>query len=314
MKGVILVVLSLAGFLFGTGCSKSELADERVEHAEVTEPVAKTSGQVQLGEVPEDGLMVRELIVVGALDEATRAHLQRQRELFELKVRGEVLTHDEWQQSEQYRQLLEQWKLLTGSYPEPLIVDVDLGNNRLRKYPSERALYDAYRSLFFALEFSNMQRGIEFIQNKINEDRARLELQLKSDSEDQSKIAEVTLQWLKQVHGYLSTYIDAANEYWKAEAAFATERAKAMALPQSWDEYVSVYETAILVGISKQIIGSTEIAEDGQFEVEGQGELLVRLEYVGPRSAYFLVQDQNESRVQVENLREFIAAPNPTSE
>ena len=55
---------------------------------------------------------------------------------------------------------------------------------------------------------------------------------------------------------------------------------------------------------SEHLEGAAFAAEDGSFEVEGHGIVIVRVE-LGVVSAYFLPGSEKELRVRVENLKQF---------
>lgn len=305
MKCFVVGFVGVVALLLFSACSEPEDSTPVLEPVEVAAPVSKTSGQVNFDGIPDKGLVMRELIIVSKLDADVRRQLQRQRELFELKLRGEVSSYGEWESSERCKNLLAKWREAIDRYPKPLVLDVDLGNNRLRKYQSSQALYSEYKPLFTALNFSNLERGIQFIEKQIGEDMVPLNVLLESDNLDDQHIATVTKQWLKQVHELLATVTELGNEYFSQQAAFAKEADAFMSEPQTWEGYAQRYAMTMVVGISKNSLGSVELGVDGRFKAAGQGEIIVRLEYAGALSAYIFPQDPEEKRAWVTDLREY---------
>lgn len=64
------------------------------------------------------------------------------------------------------------------------------------------------------------------------------------------------------------------------------------------------YRYSLISRVAQDELASAEIAADGSFEVDAQGEIIVRLEY-GYDSAWFFPEDPGETRVQVVNLRQW---------
>ena len=54
---------------------------------------------------------------------------------------------------------------------------------------------------------------------------------------------------------------------------------------------------------SENLLGAAFVAEDGSFEVEGRGLVIVRVE-LGVVSAYFLPGSEKETRVFIEDLQQ----------
>jgi len=119
-------------------------------------------------------------------------------------------------------------------------------------------------------------------------------------SEDayKSKQAEITLQWLKVLQAHLNDYLSMGNAHVEAINRFSQQ--KAVPRARTWEDYLAIYSTQMIIDVSKNIEDSTFLSEDGSFAVKGEGLLIVRIEY-GPRSVYFIPEDPSETRVTVDS-------------
>ena len=63
---------------------------------------------------------------------------------------------------------------LGGQFPPIRVEDVDLGNNRLRKFQSDPELFKEYQYLFASINWDNLERGLTFIADKMKGDNKAL--------------------------------------------------------------------------------------------------------------------------------------------
>ena len=146
-----------------TSCSDNSSAPQAVQSTEPAATVLMTSGVLHLKGLPLEGITAKEVIVVENLDAEGRKRILRQRELFESKITGKVVAVEEVSSMAgvlpaDATELEAAMAALRSQFPPALVVDVDLGNNRLRKYQSDAALFKAYQYLFKSLNWDNLER------------------------------------------------------------------------------------------------------------------------------------------------------------
>lgn len=295
------------------GCSDAPSKVEVVAESSVEaapESVAKSTGVLHYDGLPPGSVTVAEVLIVEKLSDAGRARLERQRELFEYKITGRVEQAAETSvlagvSAADATNLVERFNQLSAEFPPVLVQDVDVGNHRLKKYQSDRERHKAYQYLFGALQWDNFERGLKFIAEKFEEDERALVAQANSLEMEDDHYAQVrvTLDWLKSVQVYYNAYVQLATDTFEARNRYlqAQATAQSVAEPTDWNTYAAVYGSMLIIDTSEYLEGAAMVADDGSFEVEGHGLLIVRLELEGV-SVYFLPTSENEVRVRVEDL------------
>lgn len=314
---VPVTAIALVGLLVG-GCSDDGSQTEEVEPAlsAPEEPVLKTAGRIVFEGIPDEGVTAREVTVLEKLESEARARLQRQRQLFEYKLTGQnpELEDANYLENaglppEDRRDLERRLAKLRTEFPEILMLegqidDPNVDDDRIRKVPSDAALHEAYEKLFKAIRWDNLQRGIEFIRAKLETD-SKVWIEEKSTEDPyEAKQVQATLQWLSKVQGHLKDYVDLFNAYLHAKNAPGQPAAKV----KTWERFLDLHRTQLIIDVSQGELASATLSDDGSFEADAQGELLVRVEY-GFRSAYFLVDDPEERRVSVTELERWTEEP-----
>lgn len=294
--------------LFFSACSdpvqKTDSSSAGAEQPRL--PIKKTLGVLELDGLLLDSVTGYEVFVVSKLEPEAVARIARQRELLAVRLGGGELNkpvgHDLGVAPDDYIRLTELLQALNESFPPLLKVDLDLGNNRLRKLISDADKYEEYAYLFGSIQFDNMERALNFINEKYEMDAKALVKkaeQLKGEDFEREK---VTLDWLNLVAKHLGRYVELATEYSKAQVVFTSGQGSIE--PQDWAAYSAYYRQAMITGVSLHSLGSVLLAAAGPFEVEGHGTLVVRVEY-GANSAYFIVSE-DESLVSVKDLRQIV--------
>ena len=74
--------------LFMAACSEPKPAPDASAPKEPTRSVTMTSGVIHFDGVPEEGITLKEVIIVSKLDSEAQERLERQRQLFEYKITG----------------------------------------------------------------------------------------------------------------------------------------------------------------------------------------------------------------------------------
>ena len=278
----------------------------------VAKAVLKTSGILRFDGLPGESISAAEVLVVSVLSDVARERILRQRELFENKITGRVedlagVSSIEGMSPVDAMKLEASLGALRSQFPSVRVEDVDLGNNRLRKYQSDVALFKEYEYLFASIEWDNVERGLEFIADKMTADSKALVARSSGMDDDALQQSDVTLDWLRAVQQHYNSYVvlaqesvEAKNRYLHAQAAVASTPAE----PTDWDGYVAWHAHNLIMDISQHLLGAAFAEEDGSFEVEGQGIVIVRVE-LGTVSAYFLPGSEHEKRVLVEDLQQF---------
>ena len=271
----------------------------------------KTSGVLRFDGLPPESISAAEVLIVSSLSDEARQRLLRQRELFEYKITGrveavavgsavaDVLPADGVKLEASIAQL-------PAKFPPVRVEDFDLGNNRLRKFQSDPALSKEYQHLFASIKWDNLERGLTFIAEKIETDNKGLVAQSAKADDAGYQQASVTLKWLKSVQQHYNAYVALAKDYFDAKNRCLKAQAGAQstpAEPTDWDAYVAMYGNTLIMDTSEHLQGAAFAAEDGSFEVEGHGVVIVRVE-LGVVSAYFLPDSEKEQRVRVENLKQ----------
>jgi hypothetical protein len=278
----------------------------------VAKAVLKTSGILRFDGLPGESISAAEVLVVSVLSDVARERILRQRELFENKITGRVedlagVSSIEGMSPVDAMKLEASLGALRSQFPSVRVEDVDLGNNRLRKYQSDVALFKEYEYLFASIEWDNVERGLEFIADKMTADSKALVARSSGMDDDALQQSDVTLDWLRAVQQHYNSYVvlaqesvEAKNRYLHAQAAVASTPAE----PTDWDGYVAWHAHNLIMDISENLLGTAFAEEDGSFEVEGQGIVIVRVE-LGTVFAYFLPGSVHEKRVLVEDLQQF---------
>tara|TARA_B110000093_G_scaffold86941_1_gene94097 strand:+ start:2652 stop:3599 length:948 start_codon:yes stop_codon:yes gene_type:complete len=278
----------------------------------VAKAVLKTSGILRFDGLPGESISAAEVLVVSVLSDVARERILRQRELFENKITGRVedlagVSSIEGMSPVDAMKLEASLGALRSQFPSVRVEDVDLGNNRLRKYQSDVALFKEYEYLFASIEWDNVERGLEFIADKMTADSKALVARSSGMDDDALQQSDVTLDWLRAVQQHYNSYVvlaqesvEAKNRYLHAQAAVASTPAE----PTDWDGYVAWHAHNLIMDISENLLGTAFAEEDGSFEVEGQGIVIVRVQ-LGVVSAYFLPGSEHEKRVLVEDLQQF---------
>lgn len=277
----------------------------------VAKAVLKTSGILRFDGLPGESISAAEVLVVSVLSDVARERILRQRELFENKITGRVedlagVSSIEGMSPVDAMKLEASLGALRSQFPSVRVEDVDLGNNRLRKYQSDVALFKEYEYLFASIEWDNVERGLEFIADKMTADSKALVARSSGMDDDALQQSDVTLDWLRAVQQHYNSYVvlaqesvEAKNRYLHAQAAVASTPAE----PTDWDGYVAWHAHNLIMDISENLLGTAFAEEDGSFEVEGQGIVIVRVQ-LGVVSAYFLPGSEHEKRVLVEDLQQ----------
>jgi hypothetical protein len=302
----------VALFLLGA-CSDAPPESTAVVKPEVkaSEPVRKTSGVLRFDGLLPESISASEVLIVSALSDVARERILRQRELFENKITGRVedsagVSSIEGMSPADAMKLEASLETLRSQFPSVRVEDVDLGNNRLRKYQSDVALFKEYEYLFASIEWDNVERGLKFIADKMTADSKALVAGSSGVDDEAFQQIDVTLDWLRAVQQHYNSYVvlaqesvEAKNRYLQAQAAAAATPAE----PTDWDGYVAWHAHHLIMDTSENLLGTAFAEEDGSFEVEGQGIVIVRVQ-LGVVSAYFLPGSEHEKRVLVEDLQQ----------
>ena len=299
-------------FLLG-GCSDAPSKQKAavLPEVEVAKPVLRTSGILRFDGLPPESTRAAEVLIVSTLSDAARGRLLRQRELFEQKITGHVehpaeLSAIEGLSPADALQLEAAMSALGGQFPPIRVEDVDLGNNRLRKFQSDPELFKEYQYLFASINWDNLERGLTFIADKMKVDNKALIKESNEVDEEGYRQIGVTLDWLKAVQQHYNSYVelaqahvDAKNRVLQAQAGSASTPVE----PADWDAYVAMYANTLIMDVSEHLLGAAFTAEDGSFVVKGHGIVVVRVE-LGLGSVYFLLDSDGEQRVRVEELQQ----------
>jgi len=276
----------------------------------VAKAVLKTSGILRFDGLPAESISAAEVLVVSALSDVARERILRQRELFENKITGRIedsagVSSIEGMSPADAMKLEASLETLRSQFPSVRVEDVDLGNTRLRKYQSDAVLFKEYKYLFASIKWDNVERGLKFIADKMTADSKALIARSSGVDDEAFQQIDVTLDWLKAVQQHYNSYIvlaeesvEAKNRYLQAQAAASTP-----AEPTDWDGYVAWHANHLIMDTSENLLGTAFAEEDGSFEVEGQGIVIVRVQ-LGVVSAYFLPGSEHEKRVLVEDLQQ----------
>jgi len=260
--------------------------------------------------LPVESISAAEVLVVSALSDVARERILRQRELFENKITGRIedsagVSSIEGMSPADAMKLEASLETLRSQFPSVRVEDVDLGNKRLRKYQSDAVLFKEYKYLFASIKWDNVERGLKFIADKMTADSKALIARSSGVDDEAFQQIDVTLDWLKAVQQHYNSYIvlaeesvEAKNRYLQAQAAASTP-----AEPTDWDGYVAWHANHLIMDTSENLLGTAFAEEDGSFEVEGQGIVIVRVQ-LGVVSAYFLPGSEHEKRVLVEDLQQ----------
>lgn len=300
---------------FLAGCGDNHTRTDRTESGQAApeETLLKTSGRVVFEGIPTDGLTAREVIVLESLEPEAKERVLRQRQLFEYRASGQNPELEEAERRaqleispEKRRELDRRLIDLRIQFPEPLMLDVRIDeegvdDDRIRKVSSDFALHEEYQELFRAIRLENLKRGVDFIADKLKKDGTAWSDRQTDEDPFAAKKASATVQWINAVVQHLNAYVALGNNYIAAQKEHAAQLADDATKLFTWEEYVDRFGQQLIIDISKEELAAAKIGEDGSFEVDAQGDLLVRLEY-GYRSAYCLVDDPAEQRVSVADL------------
>ncbi|MGJ8639299.1 MAG: hypothetical protein ACSHYA_07880 [Opitutaceae bacterium] len=293
--------------LFVASCSDSGSPAETAAPAvEPVGPVKKTLGVLELQGIPLDSATGYEVIVVSELEPEGRARIQRQRELFEQKLSGAPAVESNEDALDispaDYTRLNAKLLELKKSFPEVLRMDVDAGEGRLRGFSSDSRMHDEYAYLFKSITLENLERGLNFINEKYEADGEALVEKVEKLEDDAYKREKITLMWLRKVAEHLTAHLELGKEL---GAAMATVESGVFSEPQDWSGYVAYFRNALIMDVSLNGVGSAMLESPGAFEVEGHGELIVRVEF-GADSAFFIISP-DEKRVLVKDLQQVVA-------
>lgn len=316
---MLLRSLGFSSFFVGlfllSGCSdapsSSAPAAKPAVEPSAPEPKLKTTGVLHFDGLPPGSVSAAEVLVVSSLGDQARQRILRQRELFEYKITGRVEAVEEAGgiaevMAADGARLEASMAQLPVQFPPVRVEDVDLGNNRLRKFQSDTALFKEYKYLFASIKWDNLERGLKFISEKIKADsQALVERSAGLEDTDYQQVS-VTLEWLKSVQQHYNSYVVLAKDYFDAKNRYVRAQAAVQYTPTEptdWEAYVAKYANALIIDTSAHLLGAAFAAEDGSFEVEGHGIVVVRVE-LGAVSAYFLPDWEKEQRVSVEDLQQ----------
>ncbi|CAA6677519.1 Unannotated [Lentimonas sp. CC4] len=276
--------------------------------AAAAKSVAKTAGVLKLDGLPPESVSAAEVIIVSELSADARKRISRQRELFEYKITGQteggaaVSAIPDVAPADAVK-LDAAMRALKGQFPAVLVMDVDLGNNRLRKFQSDSGLHQEYKYLFSSLKWDNLERGLKFISEKMETSNQEILAAGEKADDDGYRQAEANIAWLKSVRSYFAEYFALATDYHEAKDRYIDAQTVDQD-PTDWDTYAAMYAHMLIMDTSEHILGSGFAAEDGSFEVKGHGIMIVRVE-LGVVSAYFLPGSGTEERVRIDDLRQF---------
>ncbi|MEO0509949.1 MAG: hypothetical protein AAF065_08835 [Verrucomicrobiota bacterium] len=305
------VLLLIAGLLAFTACSEKTPEAGPPQVPEQPEVVKKTSGIVKFEGVPDNGITGREIIFVSELPAEALARFERQRELLEIHITGvdpESLYPAAGPKDvslEDSAKFVTKLQSLNSEYPAPISIDVKIkdvkvDDDRLRRFNSSAQMHKDYARLFKAIDWTNIKKGIDFINEKLTTDGRSLEPIVLGADPFASHQADVDLMWIREVVKHLESYLNLANERIEAKNDYLSQ----LEGPKDWLGYSAQYTHTMIADVSKNSLGSAMINEDGSFVIEAQGgSQLVRIEY-GLISAYYFLGEE-EKRVTVSSLREF---------
>ena len=217
---LLFVSSALISLFVFTACSDapSEPVAAPKPLVEKAKPVSKTVGVLKFDGLPPDSVTAAEVLIVSDLSDDARKRLLRQRELFEYKITGrteggpavsaipDVAPADAMALDAKMR-------ALRGEFPEVLVMDVDLGNNRLRKFQSDRELHKEYKYLFSSLKWDNLERGLQFLREKMETNNRDILAAGEQADDIGYRQAEADITWLKSVQAYFGKYLALANDY-----------------------------------------------------------------------------------------------------
>lgn len=288
----------------GDGTSTSENAAKAVEteaDSIVNSTVLKRSGRVVLVDVPSEGNTAIEVLAVTKLEDETLRKVKRQRELFERMLLGQPEeTADDLELPEADLATFKgQLDALKPKFPPIFSKELNVGGGRMVRFTSEMKRHQDYAYLFGAISLDNIDRALPILKEKVEAtNRELVERGNLAEGEALYQV-QIELEWVGKLATLLGEYIRLGNSYLTAKTEYAEAFLKTHSNePMNWRDFAAYYRATLFVEVSQHSTGATVVEEDGSFEVEGEGFLLVRLEY-GLDSAYFIMSEE-ETRVQIE--------------
>jgi hypothetical protein len=283
--------------------SEGAVVVDKLDAPEVLAPVPMTSGKIRLIGLPAEGMTACEVLVVDQLEPEARKRIERQRELLEQKLTGkdadQAIEKEIGMSQEQYQGFSQQIYQLAQAFPQVWSEDVKIDPNSRGtiRVSSDADVHKEIKALFDVVTFDNLERALPVLGEKLQAQSDRLHIAAKSAEGESYHRIRLTLDWLGSVAEHLNQYIAVRNEIIRAQRAYVNAYPQE---PQDWDGYSVYYRDTMLIDVSQHTLGAAMVGSDGLFEVEGTGEIIVRVEYA-PNSAYFIVSE-DEKRVRIENL------------
>lgn len=269
-------------------------------------PVAVTSGRVNLVDLPTEGKTAIEVIIVSTLEPETARKVNRQRALYEKMLLGEpeetlddITLPDE--QLAPYQARLDALKL---QFPSIISKELNTGGGRMVNFSSDAALHKDYAYLFNAVTLKNFERALPVLKDKIEATNKDLVEKGNLAEGDALYQAQINVEWVAALAKLFGEYIQLGNEFMAVEAEYLKTYLTAHGNePLNWKDFSAYYRATLFAQVAQHSQGAALADADGNFEVEGQGMLIVRVEY-GLDSVYFII-DETEQRVKVDGLREW---------
>lgn len=316
---------SLSLLLFAAGCAKEAPPPEPAAPPPPPEPVIKTltSGTVDLSALPVDNIKLVEVIVIEESTPELDKLLGEQHQLFTAMIapaEAEDATPTggiELLSERDLTKLNEQIEKLKSEFPPPLVSSYTVSGTS-REFTSRDSLVQRYREPIDSITLANMVPVLNGITEKLRGDYETLQREEENYAESRRGYqAMADINWMAGFTDYMKDYgrvvrrYDSLRRRAMLRAARDAKRQGAAATPAgAFEQFQAEHAMNLQASLYKAALGTAFVNEDGTFEVEGSGEIFVRIDDENRRPVFFTAEmTPPTARVEITDIRKETTVP-----
>ncbi|WP_309399647.1 hypothetical protein [Cerasicoccus maritimus] len=320
-----ITLLMIFAFL-AVGCGKQEpaaqtsakvsAADSSKLHASTDAPQAVTTGAVRLQGMPGNIEPVVEVISIDPIPNKIVELITNQQNLLQAYLtppKTSMKQPSDIVSAEDYQKITEQINALRQQYPAPVESEFYNDSGEPEMFTSRESLHKRYIPLFRAISVETMVPSINDISNQMRMDHATLE-KLADQPGNEGLQARADINWLASLSRNFQQYQSVTRAYDLARRKQATLNTQTTGQTtfqspiMAWKYFQQQTAPNIELEIGRTAAHTIYAEDDGSFEVEGHGKMIVRATLDG-NSVFFIQDGPGAEHLKFSNLEQTTVDP-----
>lgn len=284
---------------------------------EPAKPTAMTKGHVELVGLPDRVEPVVEIISVGFVPNRVYEMITRQQQALDavLKPKSKEASEATQIMSNQDRDRFNaRLDAIKANYPDRVTTNIYNDEGKAEPYISRESLYQRYKPLVESISVENFAESINDISAKMKADYELLQKLAEKPGEEGAQ-AKADINFLAKFSEYMQGYQNLVSQYDEARRkelvrqAQETQATQKLGTPEQQLERIQAQSAATLeIEVYKNADGSAYVEENGDFNTEGHGKLIIRVIMDG-YSLFFVQDGPGDDYIEFTNLKKYFVEP-----